>query len=70
MIVFHGGFTKEQVEKLKNNEPIIYEKIPYKEARAGGKNTFDYVPKELYDAPLHILKDIYLKTAFTNNIFF
>ena len=45
MIVFHGGFTKEQVEKLKNNEPIIYEKIPYKEARAGGKNTFDYVPK-------------------------
>lgn len=70
MIVFHGGFTKEQVEKLKNNEPIIYEKIPYKEARAGGENTFDYVPKELYDAPLHIFKRYISENCFYQQYIF
>ena len=29
MLVFHGGFTLEQVKKLKNNDYYIYEKIPY-----------------------------------------
>lgn len=56
MLVFNGGLTIEQVDKLKNGEFVIYDKIPYKNAHVSRKNTFDYVPKKLYNAPLHIFK--------------
>lgn len=56
MLVFNGGLTIEQVEKLKNDEPIIYDKIPYEWACAKRKNTFDYTPKELYSAPIEVFK--------------
>lgn len=56
MLVFNGGLTIEQVEKLKNGEFVIYNKVPYKLAGAKRKNTFDYAPKELYSAPSHIFK--------------
>ena len=56
MLVFNGGLTIEQVEKLKNGYAIIYDKVPYKRAYATSKNTFEYVPKELYGAPMHIFR--------------
>lgn len=56
MLVFNGGLTIEQVEKLKNGYNIIYDKVPYKRAYATSKNTFEYVPKELYGAPMHIFR--------------
>lgn len=56
MLVFNGGLTIDQVEKLKNGDLIIYDKIPYKQCCAMRNNTFDYVPKELFSAPLHIFR--------------
>lgn len=56
MIVFNGGLTLKQFNKLKNGEYVIYNKIPYKSAKASRKNTFDYTPKELYNMPLHIFR--------------
>lgn len=56
MLVFNGGLTIDQVEKLKNGDQIIYDKVPTKFAHAQRNNTFDYVPKELYDAPVHVFK--------------
>ena len=66
MLVFSGGFTSEQVEKLKCGDHYIYDKVPIKYSQAVAKNTFDYVPKELYGMPLHIFKryiaeDVYIK---------
>lgn len=56
MLVFNGGLTIEQVEKLKSGKSVIYDKVPYKEVHVPRKNTFEYVPKQLYNAPLHIVK--------------
>ena len=70
MIVFSGGLTIEQIEKLKNNSPIIYDKIPYKQACAKRKNTFDYVPKELYGAPQHIFKRYISEDCYSNQYIF
>lgn len=66
MIVFNGGLTIEQVKKLKDDISIIYDRIPYKEAYAHRKNTFDYVPEELRSAPIekfkqYISDDCFLK---------
>ncbi len=65
MIVFHGGLTITQVKKFENGEFVIYDKIPYAKAYASSENTFDYVPKELYRAPIeefkkYISEDIYI----------
>ena len=64
MIVFNGGLTIEQVKKFENEDFVIYDKIPYTKACASRKNTFDYVPKELYSAPKkkkkkYIAEDVY-----------
>lgn len=56
MIVFNGGLTIDQVEKLKRGEFVIYDKVPPKLAGVKRKNTFDYAPKELYSAPIHVFK--------------
>ena len=56
MIVFNGGLTIEQVRKFENGELIIYDKIPYTQAYAARKNTFEYVPKKLYGAPIEVFK--------------
>lgn len=66
MLVFHGGLTIQQVEKLKNGDPVIYDKVPYERAYAPGRNTFDYVPIELYKKPIeefrkYISEDCYAK---------
>lgn len=42
MLVFHGGFTKEQVFKLKNNCYELYRKTPYEFFRIKQSNTFQY----------------------------
>lgn len=47
MFVFHGGFTLEQVEKIKNDEFIIFDKIPYQQIFIPNKNTFDYYPSDI-----------------------
>ena len=64
MIVFNGGLTIEQVRKFEKEEPVIYDKVPYPKAYASRENTFDYVPKELYSAPIeefkkYIAEDVY-----------
>ena len=69
-MVFNGGLTIEQVEKLKNNFLIIYDKISYKEACVSRKNTFDYAPKELYSAPLHIFKRYISEDCYFNQYIF
>lgn len=66
LIVFNGGLTIEQVKKLKDDISIIYDRVPYKEAYAHRKNTFDYVPEELRGAPIekfkqYISDDCFLK---------
>lgn len=70
MLVFNGGLTIEQVEKLKNNSPIIYDKIPYKHAYAKRRNTFDYVPKELYGVPINIFKSYISEDCYSNQYIF
>ncbi len=42
MIVFHGGFTKEQVLRLRNNKYVLYKKSNYNLFRIKQKNTFKY----------------------------
>ena len=42
LIVFHGGFTREQVLKLRNNKYVIYKKSNYNLFRINQKNTFKY----------------------------
>lgn len=64
MIVFNGGLTIEQVRKFEKEEPVIYDKVPYQKAHASRKNTFDYVPRELYSVPIeefkkYIAEDVY-----------
>ena len=64
MIVFNGGLTIEQVRKFEKEDPVIYDKVPYLKAHASRKNTFDYVPRELYSAPIeefkkYIAEDVY-----------
>lgn len=64
MIVFNGGLTIEQVRKFDKEEPVIYDKVPYPKAHASRKNTFDYVPRKLYSAPIeefkkYIAEDVY-----------
>ena len=49
MITFHCGFNKEQVEKLQNNEKIIFPKIPVDNIYVPRKNTFDYIPRYMYE---------------------
>lgn len=56
MLVFNGGLNLDQVEKLKDGYPIIYDKVPYRFAEVSRENTFDYVPKVLYNAPGHIFR--------------
>lgn len=56
MLVFNGGLTIEQVRKLENGEPIIYDRVPYDRACIKPKNTFDYIPKELYNAPAEVFR--------------
>ena len=70
MLVFNGGLTIEQVEKIKNNEHIIYDKILYSMAYAKRKNTFDYVPKELYNAPLHVFRRYISENIYNNQYLF
>ena len=70
MIVFNGGLTIEQVNKLKNGEYVIYDKIPYKRARAAEENTFDYVPKEMYSMPLHIFRRYIAEDVFSKQYIF
>ena len=64
MIVFNGGLTIEQVRKFEKEEYVIYDKVPYPKVYASRNNTFDYVPKELYSAPIekfkkYIAEDVY-----------
>lgn len=70
MLVFNGGLTIEQVKKLQNDSPIIYDKILAQYACAKGKNTFDYVPKELYGAPLHIFRRYISEECYSNQYIF
>lgn len=42
MLVFHGGFTDEQITKLKNNEYVLYRKSSYGLFRINQKNSFKY----------------------------
>jgi len=42
MLVFHGGFTKEQISKLKKNNYELYRKSDYDLFRIRQKNTFTY----------------------------
>jgi len=70
MLVFHGGLTIEQVDKMKNGISVIYDKIPYKRACAGSENTFNYVPKELYSAPLHIFKRYISENVYSKQYIF
>ncbi len=48
MIVFNGGLTINQVDRLKNYDYTLYRKVPWNKIWIPGANTFDYVPKELY----------------------
>lgn len=70
VLIFNGGLTLEQVEKLRQGASVIYEKIPYKKAYAPAKNTFDYVPKELYHAPLHIFRRYISENCYLNQYIF
>lgn len=70
MLVFHGGFTIEQVEKLKNGDSIIYDKVPYERAYAPAKNTFDYVPIELYKAPIEEFRKYISEDCYINQYIF
>ena len=56
MIVFNGGLTIEQVRKFEKEDFFIYDRVPYLNAHASRKNTFDYVPRELYSAPIEEFK--------------
>lgn len=56
MIVFNGGLTIEQVRKFEKEAFFIYDRVPYLNAHASRKNTFDYVPRELYSAPIEEFK--------------
>lgn len=42
MLIFHGGFTKEQVSKLRMNSYVLYKKSDYDLFRINQKNTFTY----------------------------
>ena len=70
MLVFHGGFTLEQVKKLKNNDYYIYEKIPYEFAYANRENTFDYIPKELYGKELEEQQKYVSENEYINQYIF
>lgn len=70
MLVFHGGLTVEQVEKLKSGSPIIYEKVPYDKVRANGKNTFDFIPKELIGKLLHIFRKYVSEDCYSKQYIF
>lgn len=58
MIVFHGGFTLEQVNKLKNNEYVLYPKSEYKDFRINISNTFKYSTLEKYKKKREIYDNI------------
>ena len=49
MITFHCGFNKEQIKKIQNNEKIIFPKIPADDIYIPRKNTFDYIPRYMYE---------------------
>ena len=74
MITFHCGFNKEQVEKLQNNEKIIFPKIPVDNIYVPRKNTFDYIPRYMYEDDSikareikeYISNDMYIKTNVCN----
>lgn len=70
MLVFNGGLTIEQVEKLKNGYPIIYDKVPYKQAFANRNNTFNYVPDELINSPLHVFRKYISEDCYHNQYIF
>ena len=42
MIIFHGGFNKKQVLKLRNNKYILYKKDKYETFNIKNENTFKY----------------------------
>lgn len=42
MIVFHGGFSYEQIKKIMNNKFILYQKSNYELFRIKQSNTFKY----------------------------
>ena len=70
MLVFSGGFTSEQIDKLKSDDPIIYDKILDKFAAIVPKNTFDYVPEKLYGMPVHILRKYIACDCYTKQYIF
>lgn len=64
MLVFHGGFTLEQIQKFQNGEYQIYQQVPYQLIRIPGRNTFNYCPNEMkFNNYMEIQKYV------SNNIF-
>lgn len=58
MLVFHGGFSKEQINKLKNNEYVLYRKSSYGLFRIKQKNTFQYYTIDEKSKYKDIIKNI------------
>lgn len=58
MIVFHGGFSKSQVNKLKNNNYVIYRKGSIDNFRINWCNTFKYYNIEKYDKKQELFQNI------------
>lgn len=58
MILFHGGFSLEQINKLKNNQYIIYRKGNIHNFRINWSNTFKYYTIEDYDKKQQLFQNI------------
>lgn len=74
MLLFHGGLTIEQVEKLKSGERIIYDKMTEFQATRKitmGKNSFDFLLENDQNLPeKEKIKRIIEKNYLEQNIFF
>lgn len=58
MIVFHGGFSKQQIDKLRNNEFVIYPRSNYETFRINQNNTFKYSTLEKHKKKKELINNI------------
>lgn len=58
MIVFHGGFSKNQINQLKNNKYIIYKKGNLDNFRINWSNTFKYYSIDSYNKKQQLFQNI------------